>query len=292
MKFGTYEAQDGVQIRYAVAAVQDGKPLVLANGRGEFIEKYAEVIRELNARGFTVWTFDWRGQGLSTRLLPNRQKGYVGTFDEYLSDWDGWMNEVVQPSLTQKPQLLAHSMGGHLALRYLAEHPGRFERAVVIAPLVQFPVATARSLMVWILRFLRWVGIGRWYFVRGDYDEAGPSFGGNRLTSDPERFQMMADCVRANPKLALGGVTIHWLVKAADSIEALYRSAHQITDPVLLIAPEDEQIVDGEASVEMMSRLPQGEVLNIKGSKHEVLFETTPIRDQFWARLDSFLGVA
>ena len=43
----------------------------LFQGRGEFIEKYFEVIADLRRRGFAVATMDWRGQGGSERLLSN-----------------------------------------------------------------------------------------------------------------------------------------------------------------------------------------------------------------------------
>ena len=49
--------------------------VVLFGGRGEFIEKYAtEVVGELLARGFAVLSMDWRGQGLSSRMLADPAK--------------------------------------------------------------------------------------------------------------------------------------------------------------------------------------------------------------------------
>ena len=43
--------------------------VVISAGRTEFIEKYFEVIGELLDRGYSVLIHDWRGQGLSKRLL-------------------------------------------------------------------------------------------------------------------------------------------------------------------------------------------------------------------------------
>ena len=51
-----------------------------SSGRGEFIEKYFEVIADLRRRGFAVATMDWRGQGGSQRMLPNPRKGHVRYF--------------------------------------------------------------------------------------------------------------------------------------------------------------------------------------------------------------------
>src|SRR4051794_4241814 len=69
----------GVKIRTArwILPARDARgTVVLAQGRTEFIEKYHEVIRELIARKFSVVTFDWRGQGLSSRALEDKRKGH------------------------------------------------------------------------------------------------------------------------------------------------------------------------------------------------------------------------
>ena len=49
-------------------------------GRGEFIEKYFETISELRQRGFAVAIMDWRGQGHSSRQLPDRAQGACRRF--------------------------------------------------------------------------------------------------------------------------------------------------------------------------------------------------------------------
>lgn len=61
----------GVRLRAALfPAPKPVGSVVISSGRTEFIEKYLEVAAELVARGFTVLIHDWRGQGLSQRLLP------------------------------------------------------------------------------------------------------------------------------------------------------------------------------------------------------------------------------
>jgi len=54
--------------------------VLLLSGRSEFLEKYFETVGELIQRGHDVYSFDWRGQGLSTRMLANRHKGFVRTY--------------------------------------------------------------------------------------------------------------------------------------------------------------------------------------------------------------------
>ena len=75
-------------LRYARWRPPPGRKgtVCLFQGRGEFIEKYFETVRDLRARGFAVARLDWRGQGRSQRMLTDRLKGYVGDFAEYERD--------------------------------------------------------------------------------------------------------------------------------------------------------------------------------------------------------------
>ena len=68
---------DGVRIRIATFPAPAGGTagtILMLTGFTEFIEKGLESIAALRARGYGVVTFDWRGQGLSDRLLPHRRK--------------------------------------------------------------------------------------------------------------------------------------------------------------------------------------------------------------------------
>src|SRR3954453_11916686 len=88
---------DGVELRFArwdPAVIGKGTVCVFT-GRGEFIEKYFETVRELRARGFAVAVMDWRGQGHSARQLPDPRKGHVESFSDYEIDVETFMQQVV-----------------------------------------------------------------------------------------------------------------------------------------------------------------------------------------------------
>src|SRR5579871_3802211 len=82
---GMLKTSDGVSIRFARWPPPPGRKgtVCIFQGRTEFIEKYFEVVRELNSRGFAVATLDWRGQGLSERELRDPRKGHVTNFSKY-----------------------------------------------------------------------------------------------------------------------------------------------------------------------------------------------------------------
>src|ERR1700741_4469764 len=82
---GTLHAIDGVKLRVARWEATRGPrrgTVCLFGGRGEFIEKYFEVIADVRRRGFAVATMDWRGQGGSTRALSHPYKGHVRSVAE------------------------------------------------------------------------------------------------------------------------------------------------------------------------------------------------------------------
>jgi lysophospholipase len=102
----------GGRLRYAVwtAAGTPRGSVVLIHGRGEFIEKYAmEVAGELRGRGFAVYAVDIRGQGLSTRMLPDHDKGHIDDFGTYVADLAALMDAVVAPEAPHPRRLLSHS---------------------------------------------------------------------------------------------------------------------------------------------------------------------------------------
>ena len=92
---------------------------------------------------------DWRGQGHSSRQLPDPRKGHVESFSDFEIDVETFMQQVVLPDCPPPYFALAHSMGGAVLLR--AAHSGKrwFERMVLVAPLIDLPgarlVAVAHS---------------------------------------------------------------------------------------------------------------------------------------------------
>ena len=81
---GMLKLPDGAVIRHA--CWEPPQPpratLLMLNGRSEFIEKYDELARDWTARGYRVFSLDWRGQGRSTRPLPppRHERHYLTDF--------------------------------------------------------------------------------------------------------------------------------------------------------------------------------------------------------------------
>lgn len=264
--------------------------ILLLNGRKEFMEKYSETIEELNQEGFNVYSFDWRGQGLSSRMLANRHKGFIDDYDVYLSDLEMFVSKIVTPESVHPLIIIAHSMGGHIALRFLHDHPGAVDMAVLTSPMVDiFKSTLSRGLVKIITRIAIKTGFGHSYAI-GSSDYTDEKFEGNRLTSDPVRFMDASKAIAKNPDLALGGVTYGWLSAALKSTDILTQPgfAAKITTPILMFIAGDDKVVSIEAQKKICTMLPNCELKEIPDARHEIFKETDAVRSIFWREFNRF----
>lgn len=277
--------------------------VLLLNGRTEFMERWHETVADLRHRGFAVWSLDWRGQGGSSRLLPNGSVNHVPDFNDHLDDLDALLDHHILPQRTGRPQvapgplvLLGHSMGGHLGALALARRPELFTRAVLTAPMigVRRPPGVPQPLLRGLVR-LACLRPG----LHGRYAPGTPRAPDLRrpversvLTSCAERHAVDQALQRGNPHLVTGGASWGWLRAAMDSIALLQRpaTAARITMPVLLLLAGSDTLVDNAAARRWARRLPHGEVVELPGARHELLREHDRHRAQAWAAVDGFLG--
>jgi lysophospholipase len=291
---GVIKTPDGAALRFARWLPPAGRKgtLCLLHGRAEFIEKYFEVVRDAQERGFAVASLDWRGQGLSQRFLGDERKGHVRDFSQYDLDLDTFIKEIVLPDCPPPLFALAHSMGAAIVLR--AAHRGRrfFERAVLTAPMVNLVGGAGSRPAQFAARTLRFLGMGRSYLPSGGATAAqSKPFIGNILTSDPVRYERTAAIVAAEPTLALGSPTVGW-------VDAAYRAMRQFAEPnfaerlrlpILIVAAGQDQLVSTPGIGQFATRLPVGSHLVIAGARHELLMEADRYRSQFWAAFDAFV---
>ncbi|HWD49648.1 MAG TPA: alpha/beta hydrolase [Rhizomicrobium sp.] len=289
---------EGNRLRCQVFDAASGKTgrgvCVLLHGQTEFIEKYLEVIGELQSRGFTVATLDWPGQGGSYRLLPDALKAHIANFSAYDTALWAFMDQVVNPLGDAQPIILAHSMGGHIALRAMHDRPNAFKCAVLSAPMLR---ALTRGYPRWLANFMcnvqNWIGKGSdWIWGMDQRDPHIVNFDTQLVTTDRARFQRTQDFLKIHPDLRLAGPTWGWLKQATLSMATMMTPSYAkaITTPVLICAPGQDRIVDVTAEHEFVKWLPNGQLHDMPDSEHEILMESDPVRTDFWAAFDGFVG--
>lgn len=290
--------EDGTKLRAmswgleAVAGLPRGT-VFLFGGRTEFAEKYFETIGELLQRGFAVATLDWRGQGLSDRLLADPRKGHIVDYAAFDQDLTTFMREVA-PSMPQPWVGLAHSMGGNVLMRALHDHPDMFAAAVLNAPMLGLRLGNRLvACVLWLLAAAGNLSAFSGRYVLGGSSNANDvvPFEGNILTHDRVRYAWHQAQIAAEPALGLGSSTCGWLAASFRSIRKVMQTSYltAIKTPLLIVAAGADRLIDREALLCAVANVEQGELLLIEGANHEVLIETDEIRAKFWAAFDEFV---
>jgi len=303
----TLIAPDKRQLRAGIWDLPEGSSpraiCLLLHGLTEFLEKYGETADELRARGFLVVSLDWRSQGASERHRSGNRAGHVRNFDEYDADMAA---AVIQIDAIQKERaaqggsplpviVLAHSMGAHILLRFLHDHPRRFVCAVLTAPMFEVqtrPYSPHYTKWVTFLLNLRKPS-SRLIFTIENRDPLTLPFEDNQVTSDRMRYERNRDYLKAQPFLRIFGPTFGWLGAAFQSMKRMASAgyAEAITTPLLIIGAGRDRLVANQPTRDFAKRLPNATYVEFDDSEHEILMENDAIRARFWAEFDAFVNV-
>lgn len=275
------------------AAAEPRGSLLFMQGRGDFYEKYLETLNHWAGQGWRVTAADWRGQGMSGRLGADAVTGHIADFSVWVEDlaalWAFWRAETPGPHV-----LVAHSMGGQVALRALAE--GRIDPDAVVLSAPMLDVA-GPPLPRWLLH-----AAARAMTILGDprrpawkWSEKPGQVPAERislLTSDADRYGDELWWREHRPELVMGPASWGWVERAFASMRGLERPGilERIRTPVLLLAVERDRLVGLSGILRAAARLPQGELVRFgPEARHEVLRETDAVRDRALAAIDEFL---
>ena len=292
-----WQPRDGHPVRRidwpAPAHGAKGSILVLP-GRGDFYDKYLETLDHWAGQGWRVTASDWRGQAGSGRLGNDAVTGHIDDFSTWVADlgelWTRWQAETPGPHL-----LAAHSMGGHLALRAVAE--GTVDPAALIlsAPMLGLtgqvlPV----PLMHALAKAMKALGDPRrpawkWSEKPGEVPDARAGL----LTHDPDRYADELWWRSHRPELVMGPGSWGWVERAYASMRRLADPAllAQVKCPVLIVATDNDKLVGYRAIEQAARALPDARLVNYgKTAHHEVLREADGVRDRVLAETDALLA--
>jgi lysophospholipase len=297
-RIGFHTLSDGKRMRFAVldpANVPHGTVLVAA-GRREFIEKkFAEVGRDFLDRGFRVICFEWRGQGLSDRMLTGaeRQRDHIVDFAIHMEDLHSLFAAIVQPNLIGSLIFCGHSMGSHLLMRWLMENPSMPVTAVILtAPMFALAGHVAHGTSNLISWGMMKIGHATDYAaVQHDYGEHERRFDKNPLSHDPARFSIMEKYFMTYPDMVVGGVTWGWLHAATKSMHFVQQreNLERVTLPVLTILGSKDRVTPPGENKRYLAFLPNAEHVQIDGALHDVMNEIETYRTEAWRHIDGFL---
>lgn len=252
------EGHDGIQLvgeswRPRGAATAD---VVVLHGFAEHRARYRTLAGELTAAGYAVHLFDLRGHGES-----GGDRGHVEHFADYRRDLERVAEAVLPPPGSAAPTvLLAHSLGGLIAVHAVLERPDLFGVLALsspfLAPETWLPPA-ARTAAGTAARML-----GRLEFSPG-IDAAG-------LSRDPE----VVEAYRRDP-LILQRASARWLGEVLAAQDEAFARAGELRLPILVLLGSDDLVAKHERSLRFYDRLqgPDRALEVYDGFLHEVLNE-------------------
>lgn len=278
-------ASDGARLRLGLWEPGPRGMIALFTGRTEVIEKYGRVITDLTEAGYGVAIMDWRGQGLSDRLPHQPLLGDVPDFADFQHDVTAFDRAINAFAPDARRYVLAHSMGGCIALRALINgFPAR--AAAFSAPMWGLPLGsvlggavgvTSRALGVAGLNLREVPGAGIEFRL---WDNP---FDTNDLTTDRATYDWMQAQVVDRPELRLGAPSLRWLAAALAECAALEKLPSPALPAYCGIGTR-ERIVSAAAMRDRMARWPAAQFEEFDNALHELLMEEPKTRDRFMAQ--------
>ena len=284
------KGKDGIRIRVLLALPETHAPrgtILFCPGRTEFIEKYWESVSDLTSRGFCVLMMDPRGQGLSDRVLPDKLRSYIDSFQTYADD----LAEITAQfdSALPRPHIaMGHSMGGTVVLHAILSGVLSPSAVICSAPMLGlFDLET--TFMRWTISALSKLGLAQKNLPFQTQRNGMPvSFSANKLTTDKERYKIWASYFQSVPRLRVGQPTFGWISAALSSMAYVNRNAENLRVPGLIVAAGADPIVD-PSSIEEFAKNAEINYDVIPGALHELFLERDLYRTKFFIMIDEFL---
>lgn len=282
------KASDGVRLRIGVERSGRRATLLILPGRTEYIEKYGRFMKGVTDMGISSAIIDWRGQGLSDRLIADSKLGHVKSFLDYQKDLAAMLELMRGFSLPEPWIMFAHSMGGTIGLRAMLQGL-KVRHAVFAAPLWGLNMATFfRSAAKQALRALSKTtmneklppGIARESYLLRQW------FRGNVITNDRDMYKYLVRQLKTHSELALGGPTIGWTNQAIRETRLLAKSESPDTEATCFTGTK-EKVVDFDSMTMRMARWRNGELRIIQGAKHGLVTERAAVVAQMYGKIDS-----
>lgn len=273
---GWSTAPDGVRLRTLAWPVPDALARVqVVHGLSEHLGRHRHLARALNEAGYACWGHDHRGHGKS-----DGRRGVVGDFQDLVADLDRIREEplVAAPGL---PFLVAHSLGGLVAIRYLqglleSGEPVPYQGVVISAPWLGTAVKLSFLVEHVALPVLRRVApdLPLRRAIRPEV-----------LTRDPEEA-----LAQARDPLVVRSLAVSFLDQVLAEQEKALAGGLPGSVPVLFLVPEADELVDPEVTLRWVEGTPGAECWRLAGTRHEPFNEIN--RNTTFERLVDWLDAA
>ncbi len=292
---GRIASFDGLELFYEYFLAENSVgTIVVVHGLSEFTKKFYELAWYFLHQGYNVVLYDQRGHGLSGRQTDSLPLIHVDHFDDYVEDLHILLNKVVIPAVGDSPlYLYAHSMGGAVAMLYMAQHPiSAVKKTVLSAPLIQPQIG---RMPLWMLRMLSRLeavakGSKTKSWKAGDFD---PDIRYSPRISDLSvaRFERNLAYRRSSPYYQSTPQTTGWNCEALSLRHRLLsrKTTGAIRTPTLLLCAEKDSIVQTHEQQLFAERTAACRIHVLTNAKHSLYTANEPVMREMLTQTFTFL---
>jgi len=229
----------------------EGPTVILIHGIAASISGWSILGPALVNNGYRVIAPDLPGHGESHK--PERAEHYH--IKEIYSILEKWVESL---NLSEKYNLIGHSLGGHLSLQYGLRHPDRLSGLVLIDPFY-----SPQQLYPFIRWLQRRAAIGAAVLRRTSVPLLQRAVGWNpevsKQMNNLERRQMAVDLHRASPMI------LHILPTVPDLTPVLTN----IQTPTQVIWGSRDRTLNAASFPKLVARLPNAAGYQVTGGSHQ-----------------------
>lgn len=288
---GTFKGKGDLDLQYKSFEVPDERAaIIIPPGHRTDMHEYSEPVYELGKEGYSLYTFDHRGQGSSPRLGKTSGVAHVDSFNDYVGDLETFINEVVKKKPHDRVYILGPSMGGLISTHLVLQNPDAADAIVAIAPafgvnLKGIPKNVARVLlnsriaMGMEKAYAPFVGdrtIYQWCKEAACFDT-------------PHRMMVEVNkAIYANREI-MGGPSNRLTLELVSFSDAARNRAGDVKTPMLVFKAGADDVIPGRDIEKFIQDGSSVSTMTLNGANHVLLLEGDKIRNAMMSDMYRFL---
>lgn len=264
--------------------------IVILPGLNEVVYKYRELLYDFRDPEYNFYVLDHRDQGTSDRNIPGARKCYINDFENYVRDLKKFMDMIVLPN-NDEVVIIAHSLGGVIALGYLPENQEGIKGVVLCAPMLGIETSPYPEWIALTVANLNVkTGKGKNY-VPDNGPDMDPNFETNVITGSRVRYENWTNNILFGdyPEVRNGGATYQWLYASIKGTRKIRNRTKDIEVPIILFQAENDVYVRNRFQDKFVKERPNRKKFFVPGARHEILQETNARRDPVIKKIKMFI---
>lgn len=228
--------KDGIELFTQNWKVQNPKAIiVLTHGFDDHSSRYPHVAQALNAAGYSVYAYDWRGQGKS-----GGARGHAPSCEQLFDDLSLIIANAKKDEPDKRVFLYGHSMGGNITLNYVLRRPEGISAVMVTGSQLRLAFVPP-PLQVMLARVM--ASLVPTFSQKTPLDI-------NAISHD----QAVRDAYQADP-LRSGVITAKLFVEIMNASDYALAHAAEFKLPLLIMHGGSDGITDPKGSQEFFERV-------------------------------------